>query len=57
MCDQLSDAILDAHLEEDSNAKVACGTCSEQFMCAITKWCLTKSNVSTVEVIRLTRTY
>jgi len=25
MCDQLSDAVLDAHLEQDSNAKVACG--------------------------------
>lgn len=25
MCDQISDAILDAHLKEDPNAKVACG--------------------------------
>jgi len=25
MCDQLSDAVLDAHLEQDANAKVACG--------------------------------
>lgn len=25
MCDQISDAILDAHLREDPNAKVACG--------------------------------
>lgn len=25
MCDQISDAILDAHLRQDSNAKVACG--------------------------------
>lgn len=25
MCDQISDAILDAHLEQDPNAKVACG--------------------------------
>lgn len=27
MCDQVSDAILDAHLKEDPNAKVACGKC------------------------------
>jgi len=25
MCDQVSDAVLDAHLAEDPNAKVACG--------------------------------
>lgn len=25
MCDQISDAILDAHLKVDPNAKVACG--------------------------------
>jgi len=27
ICDQLSDAVLDAHLEQDCNAKVACGQC------------------------------
>ena len=25
ICDQISDAVLDAHLEQDPNAKVACG--------------------------------
>lgn len=25
MCDQISDAVLDAHLKQDPNAKVACG--------------------------------
>ena len=25
ICDQVSDAILDAHLSQDPNAKVACG--------------------------------
>jgi S-adenosylmethionine synthetase len=25
MCDQISDAVLDAHLKIDPNAKVACG--------------------------------
>lgn len=38
MCDQISDAILDAHLKQDPNAKVACGkqvlkkvTCMQNF--------------------------
>lgn len=31
MCDQISDAVLDAHLKQDPNAKVACGT----FLCVI----------------------
>ncbi len=25
MCDEISDAVLDAHLKQDPNAKVACG--------------------------------
>jgi len=25
LCDQISDAVLDAHLHQDGNAKVACG--------------------------------
>ena len=25
ICDQVSDAVLDAHLEQDCNARVACG--------------------------------
>jgi S-adenosylmethionine synthetase len=25
MCDQISDAVLDAHLKQDPDAKVACG--------------------------------
>lgn len=27
MCDQISDAVLDAHLRQDPDAKVACGEC------------------------------
>jgi hypothetical protein len=27
MCDMISDAVLDAHLQQDPNAKVACGKC------------------------------
>lgn len=38
MCDQISDAILDAHLRQDPTAKVACGKskgCSQlnNFLC------------------------
>lgn len=32
MCDQISDAILDAHLEQDPNAKVACETLAKTGM-------------------------
>jgi len=45
ICDQVSDAILDAHLRQDPNAKVACGKwkktstlerrCFEKSSCAI----------------------
>jgi len=28
ICDQISDAVLDAHLHQDSSAKVACGECA-----------------------------
>lgn len=27
ICDQISDAVLDAHLKQDPDAKVACGEC------------------------------
>jgi S-adenosylmethionine synthetase len=36
ICDQISDAILDAHLEQDPNAKVACG----RFLCLIISFSL-----------------
>lgn len=32
MCDQISDAILDAHLKQDPNAKVACGKFTEMIL-------------------------
>lgn len=33
MCDQISDAILDAHLRQDPDAKVACGECRDKPRC------------------------
>jgi S-adenosylmethionine synthetase len=35
MCDQISDAILDAHLRQDPDAKVACGNYYEWLNCAV----------------------
>lgn len=32
ICDQISDAVLDAHLKQDPNAKVACGESTWLFM-------------------------
>lgn len=32
MCDQISDAILDAHLRQDPDAKVACGKFSHSIL-------------------------
>lgn len=33
ICDQVSDAILDAHLKQDPNAKVACGKLKKAYHC------------------------
>ena len=35
MCDQISDAILDAHLSQDPNAKVACGQWNQRILASI----------------------
>jgi len=40
MCDQISDAILDAHLKQDPDAKVACG--EFYFILILTSICRTK---------------
>lgn len=32
MCDQISDAVLDAHLKQDPDAKVACGKFYNRFI-------------------------
>jgi hypothetical protein len=32
LCDQISDAVLDAHLKQDPGAKVACGTFTREFV-------------------------
>lgn len=55
MCDQISDAILDAHLQQDPDAKVACGNdccCSYHILysCLVKK---IKTNERLVTVVPL----
>ena len=45
MCDQVSDAILDAHLKQDPDAKVACETVTKTGMIMICGEITSKANV------------
>lgn len=52
ICDQVSDAILDACLKDDPNSKVACETCTKTGMVMVFGEITTKSKVNYEQVVR-----
>lgn len=54
LCDQISDAILDACLEQDSESKVACETCTKTNLVMVFGEITTKANLDYEQIVRNT---
>ncbi len=52
MCDQISDAILDAHLQSDPHSKVACETATKSGLIIVFGEITSKANVDIEAVVR-----